>query len=74
MAAKADGMADANKIVTRVPMATPIEYPSASSTGQPSSKEPTPADMPDAAIPPTPKSETGADTQQSRRLPQSIFE
>lgn len=73
MAAKAEGMGDANRIVTRVPMATPVEYAPPGSSAEPPPKDPTP--VPEAAIPPAPMSESEAgETQQTRRLPESIFE
>lgn len=72
MAAKSEGMADVNRVITRVPMQTPIDYGTPSGTGQPT---PVPEGVPETAVPPTPNSEyDGSEPQQTRRLPKSIFE
>lgn len=73
MAAKADGMADANRIVTRLPQSTPIDYSGVNT--------PRPAAVPESTgvgLPPTPASDTPAPEgsipqQPAAEEPQSSF-
>jgi hypothetical protein len=57
IAARGDGMSDANRITTRMPQSTPIDYSAAT---QPQGYTGSPNTLPDSEVPPTPTSNVPA--------------
>lgn len=75
MAAKADGMADYNRTVTRIPQPNQLDYsmPGMSRPDAPAAG-PGPDGSTDSSIPPAPVSDSeSGDTQQTRKVPMEIF-
>ena len=71
MSAKGDGMADSNRIVTRIPHANPVDYSGAGHNHSGAGPEAMPMD---SAVPPAPIEQTPATSApQAQRLPQ-VFE
>src|SRR5262249_32751130 len=68
--AKGQGMADVNRVVTRIPHVTPADY-SMPSTTQPGAATPM---LTDPAVPPAPLEEAAPTSPQTLRLPPSVFE